>query len=232
MIQPKRILVLSGTPASGKDTITALMEQCSSGRYRFFKKHKGVPDVHGAMYDPRNAAYHLTDQETFSRMAQEQRFLQHHERYGCGYGVSIDELEAHWACGQIPIIHNGRQENLPGLARGEHTLFSVLLLSGRLATRERILSRNGGDLVDVDNRIRAFHEERHEIAEMLEKGLPLHCHMAVSTDSIPPDTAAHMIVSATDRFWFGVAPLQGVGTCCSPQGLQEDRAITATGAAA
>lgn len=209
-----RILVLSGTPASGKDTITALMEQYGGGRYCFFKKHKGVPDVHGAMVDPRNAAYRLTDQETFLRMAQEQRFLQHHERYGCGYGVSIDELESHWACGQIPIIHNGRQENLPGLFRGEHTLFSVLLLSGRLATRERILSRNGGDLVDADNRIRAYHEERHEIAEMLEKGLPLYCHMAVSTDKMPPDTVAHMIVSATDRFWSG------------------DQVITATEAAA
>ncbi len=199
----QKALILSGTPASGKDTITDLLELVSGGQYCLLKKHKSMRSPQSALRVPRKAAYHLVDEATFRDMICENRFVQYHYRYGQGYGVAREELEALGQFGQIPVIHNGLQENLPAFLQdgARIEVFSVLLISGQSSTRDRILARNGHDAVDLERRLCAYGEERKELADHLRAGHPFFHHLAINTGLLKPDFAARMIISAAGAFW-------------------------------
>ncbi|WP_163095625.1 hypothetical protein GL267_003895 [Acidithiobacillus ferrianus] len=202
MDDPKKILIMSGTPASGKDTLTALLESMSCGKCVLFKKHKMVTNIIDAVQDPRNTVYHLVDEATFHQMIVEKQFLQYHNRYGNGYGIAWSTLEKHWQAGQVPVLHNGKQENLRVFFREKNILvFSVLLMANQDDTKDRILTRNGGDETDAEKRLRAYVAEREEFAMIIGNGESPYCHLAINTDWLEPPMTASIIYSAIEKFW-------------------------------
>src|SRR5690554_6112528 len=116
-----RILLVSGTPASGKDTVTKKLVELEP-RFCHFKKHRSSDQ-------PKNdGTYIHVSQDKFSSLLEQGEFLQHHYRYGRGYAVAKGELRKHWDKGEIPIIHVGKYENLLPFRNADVATISVLLL--------------------------------------------------------------------------------------------------------
>ena len=75
-----KLLLLSGTPASGKDTVTnAIIKK--SNKFTHFRKHKIST---GGKLD---SSYILVSKESFDTLANNNEFIQYHYRYDRGYGV-------------------------------------------------------------------------------------------------------------------------------------------------
>lgn len=95
MSHTQPIILISGTPASGKDTITRLLTSLNP-KLRHFKKHRASDQA------KEDGTYiHVTADE-FAEIEADGGFLQHHYRYGRGYGVSKAELARHWTKGETP----------------------------------------------------------------------------------------------------------------------------------
>lgn len=187
----RRLLILSGTPASGKDSVTdALIAH--SDRFVRLKKHRSGE---GGRQDD---TYTQVTSWVFRTMVRRQAFAQWHARYDRLYGVSWTALDAAWAAGKIPVIHNGRPIdaqallNLPGvLAR------HVVLLCSEPATRRRLALRSAqpGFADDADARLKAYAEERDELTEMLRSCLPAPCDLCLNTERVLLDEAVRLIAA-------------------------------------
>lgn len=211
-----RIVVISGATASGKDTITHALESIPWSRLVYFQKHKGVDNVEVASSEERNANYHLVSHATYRRMAKNGAFLEHHERYGNGYGVSIDGLRICCASGMIPIVHNGAYHHLRSFF--EHPdveVMSILLWASRETTHTRLLARNGGDEQDAAMRLAAYDEEMQEIRS--HGHLNAFTHWAVNTESFTPEEVANGIFDLTETRWLD-GPF-------GPSGLEQNSAM-------
>ncbi len=101
----KKIVVFSGMPASGKDTVTEAL--CASEkRFIPFKKHRSVGSS-----DTCKDTYFNISVEEFERKIRAGEFLQYHGRYGRYYGIAEDTLLGYLQEDLCPIIHIGRIEN-------------------------------------------------------------------------------------------------------------------------
>lgn len=198
-------LVISGTPASGKDAITDSLsvetDVLNGWAFSILKKDKLVDDIESAAQEPRNRPYNLVDIHTFSNKIRSGDYIQHHQRYGKGYAVSRQELERMWRQKQIPVIHNGKQENLAAFQHSELMCFHVLLLCSRDATLVRLQKRHCDDSQECARRLTAYDEERRELAGLLVTGGPLHIHIAVATDAVSPVIASSWIAEAAKNYW-------------------------------
>lgn len=182
----KPVLLLSGTPASGKDTITSLLLELNS-RFRHFKKHR-------ASDQPKNdGTYIHVAPDEFRAMADQGAFLQHHYRYGRGYGVSLKVLNQHWANEEIPIIHVGKYENIAPLRIEEVNTTSVLLMVSLLETERRLKQRHVDDTKEIERRIAAYYEERAELASLINPGTTLEFDLMVENSNKPPEKIAQLI---------------------------------------
>lgn len=182
----KPVLLLSGTPASGKDTITSLLLELNS-RFRHFKKHR-------ASDQPKNdGTYIHVAPDEFRVMADQGEFLQHHYRYDRGYGVSLKVLNQHWANEEIPIIHVGKYENIAPLRTEEVNTTSVLLMVSLLETERRLKQRHVDDTKEIERRIAAYYEERAELAGLINSGTPLEFDLMVENSNKHPEKIAQLI---------------------------------------
>ncbi|XOB90951.1 hypothetical protein ACMC9M_11475 [Pseudomonadota bacterium 24LQ007] len=186
MKQDKPLLLLSGTPASGKDTITRLLVELDP-RFCHFKKHRSSnqPKADGT--------YINVTPDEFSSMLAQGAFLQHHYRYDRGYGVARSELDQHWAKGEIPIIHVGKYENISPLRTQEVKATSVLLMVSLSETQRRLQQRHAGDIEEVERRIAAYHEEREELAALVRSGNALEFDLIVDNSGENPKKIARLI---------------------------------------
>jgi guanylate kinase len=186
MKQNNPVLLLSGTPASGKDTTTSLLVKLNP-RFRHFKKHRGSnqPKTDGTYI-------HVTPDE-FAVMSDHGEFLQHHYRYDRGYGVSLKELNQHWAKGEIPIIHVGKYENILPLRTQEGNVRSVLLMVSLAETERRLKQRHVDDAEEVERRITAYREERAELAVLINSGRALEFDLIVDNSTNNPEEIAQLI---------------------------------------
>jgi restriction endonuclease S subunit len=101
------LILLSGTPASGKDTLTK--ELCTiDKRFVHFKKHKIAS---GGKLDD---TYYLVTKKEFDQMVENGEFLQYHYRYERGYGVSYKELFFLKEQGKIPVISQSSNNIISG----------------------------------------------------------------------------------------------------------------------
>lgn len=100
----REILLLSGTPASGKDEVSAALLKLNSN-FEYFKKHCGSEVA------KKDGKYIYVRTKEFNDLVKNGSFIQYHGRYERLYGVSLKELEKHWKINKIPIIHNGKLEN-------------------------------------------------------------------------------------------------------------------------
>ena len=193
MKQVKPLLLLSGTPASGKDTITSLLVELDS-RFCHFKKHR-------SSNEPKtDGTYNHVTPDEFSSMVAQGAFLQHHYRYDRGYGVARSELDQHWVKGEIPIIHVGKYENISPLRAQDVTATSVLLMVSFLETQHRLQQRHAGDIEEVERRIAAYQEEREELADLVRSGNALEFDLIVDNSGDNPKKTARLIAQLyTDR---------------------------------
>lgn len=186
MKHSKPMLLLSGTPASGKDTITSLLLELNS-RFRHFQKHR-------ASDQPKDDGtyIHATPDE-FRVMAEQGEFLQHHYRYDRGYGVSLKVLNQHWANGEIPIIHVGKYENIAPLRAPETNTISVLIMVSLSETERRLKQRHINDAEEINRRITAYHEERAELADLINSGAHLEFDLIIENSKNNPEKVAQLI---------------------------------------
>ena len=101
----KTVIIFSGMPASGKDTITEKLTQTDK-QFVYLKKYRSV----GKNDKLKNTYYNVSEQEFLDKIKSGD-FLQYHKRYGRFYG--IDKLTCRQMFEQniIPVIHIGRIEN-------------------------------------------------------------------------------------------------------------------------
>ncbi len=153
-------ILLSGPPASGKDSLTEALHGIDP-KFVHFRKHRA-----GSGGQP-GAAYIDISVSQFERMAQQNRFAQWHDRYGRYYGVAVEELDRTLSTAKIPIIHVGKYQNL--LALRQHPLLrpalSILLLCSRAAAGVRLENRHAGQLGEVEARLAAFDQEQQTLRD-------------------------------------------------------------------
>lgn len=157
------IILLSGTPASGKDTLTNELMKLDK-RFAHFKKHKIATG--GKMDD----TYYLIPKEEFDNMAKNNEFVQYHYRYDRGYAVSLKELKRLKELNMIPIIHVGKYENIQKFRDfGLKNILSILIHTNRNITFDRLKERHKEDNDEIKKRITAYDEEIVQLCEKLNK---------------------------------------------------------------
>ena len=169
-----KIILLSGTPASGKDTLTSELIKINS-RYVHFKKHKIAT---GGRLDE---TYYLIEKNEFDSMVDNDDFIQYHYRYDRGYGISKKELKLICGEGKIPIIHVGKYENIsPFIDYNDASLISVLLLVSKEETSRRLRIRHPNNNTECLRRINAYEEERNELANLIRGGAKLNFDLIIN----------------------------------------------------
>ncbi|MDX2372788.1 hypothetical protein NJD71_01450 [Psychrobacter sp. PP-21] len=178
----KKILLISGTPASGKDTLTNLLCQ-KDKRFTHFKKHKMGES--GRIDD----TYIFVDKETFNSMADNEEFIQYHYRYERGYAVAFSQLQVCWSKGLIPVIHVGKYENIAAFYNQQDVeICSLLLLVDKETTKERLALRHPGDEKQIAERLQSYNEERKELAELINSGDSLLFDYIINNSNSPDKT--------------------------------------------
>jgi guanylate kinase len=146
-------LLISGTPASGKDTLSDALAKTDSN-FIHFRKHKIAS---GGKLDD---SYFLVTSSEFEDIKRQGGFIQSHERYGRGYGVSVEEFNRVRFNSQVPIIHVGKYENLKQFRDyGLSKAISILIFTDRNTTAHRLALRHGNDSPEIHDRLIAYDEE-------------------------------------------------------------------------
>lgn len=189
-MKKNKIILLSGTPASGKDALTRLLI-LNNSHFCHFKKHK----IDGG--GKRDDSYHLINSEEFSVMSERGDFLQHHSRYGRGYGVSYKQLQQNWSDNKIPIVHVGRYENMaPFMESGKIDVFSILLLTSLEETTRRLQERHADNADEVRGRLQAYTEERIELSNRISSGSALHYSCMIDNTKLSLDDLSRLVLNA------------------------------------
>ena len=153
------IILLSGTPASGKDTITTELNKIDN-RFVHFKKHKIAS---GGKLDD---TYYLISKDEFDNMAESNQFVQYHYRYDRGYGVSVNELNRLKKLNKIPIIHVGKYENIIKFKEfGIKKILSILIYADRGTTKKRLELRHSENYSEIEKRLTAYDEEIKQLCD-------------------------------------------------------------------
>lgn len=181
-------ILLSGTPASGKDTITKILSQLDR-RFCHFRKHKISS---GGKLDE---SYFLVSAEEFENRKKSGGFIQYHERYGRGYGVSVEEFLRVRKMGKIPIIHVGKYENLQAFRDYGLTdsAISVLLYADRKVTKDRLKLRHREN-EEVEQRLVAYNEELQQLRERLSETGKLDFNLVIINNGNDSSLPAQKII--------------------------------------
>lgn len=169
----KKIVILSGMPASGKDTISNRICELDK-KFVPIKKHRSVGEL-----DKKKDTYYNISPEEFEEKIIRGNFIQYHQRYGRYYGISEDVLLSHLQKDEIPIIHIGRIENyiafmgnIVGFKERHNLSLDVIhiqLWETAENLRERIVNREKDD-EEAAKRIAAMEQEFDDNIEMMHKG--------------------------------------------------------------
>ncbi len=161
------MILLSGTPASGKNTVTGLLCVADSS-FIMFRKHRGIPD--GTEHKP---GYTDISVKEFTKKAGRGDFVQYHGRYGRFYGVDGKRLKYYLSRGKCPVIHVGKLENYYALEKSLREkgipFCHILIWSPLEQINERLDSREKSE-DQKKVRYSAAKEEFADIASALEKG--------------------------------------------------------------
>lgn len=188
-----RLVILSGTPGSGKNTITESLTKADENMM-LLKKYKMSPHE---VKITETTEYYMTPRDIFLKMVKQEDFAQCHYRYDRGYGVTKEQLKQIWKLGKIPIIHNGKQENLSAFFKIPNVkILSVLLLASRSDTISRISTRSQVSDDEINRRIAAYDEEREELGKQYSEGEPMMWNIAINTSVVNPWLASEMIINS------------------------------------
>lgn len=174
-----KVILLSGMPASGKDTITLkLIEKYFSNKYVWLKKFRSISEN-----DEIKDSYFNISTKEFEYKILQGEFIQYHQRYNRYYGVSKATLNKYIDRGQIPIIHVGRLENIYEIKNNvlllekesnrKVNLISILLWApiGELSKRIKIREKTD---VEIQKRIKAVYEEFEDNLKIHNKDIYLY----------------------------------------------------------
>jgi len=130
-------LILYGPPASGKSTITTLLEE--SGGFALFPRLKaGQGNTTG---------YRMTPLEALGRLRDSGDLLWENERYGATYAVDRSHLDRMLSEVTLPVVHLGQPEGVEAIlaAYPEDTWLVVELRADLIDTEARIHLRGDED---------------------------------------------------------------------------------------
>lgn len=196
-------VLLSGTPASGKDTITEALAKLDS-KFIHFRKHKIAS---GGKLDD---SYILVSAGEFDAIKMSGGFIQSHERYGRGYGVSVEEFDRVRNNGQIPVIHVGKYENLQSFrSYGLTDAFSVLVFAERSVTQHRLIQRHGEHSSEIAQRLDAYNEEVVQLKNQMVADNYLDFDLAVINNGNDANVPARSIIEAIKN-WPSVEETQDI----------------------
>lgn len=168
----KLVIVISGMPASGKDTISDKLHDVDQ-RYENFKKYRAI----GSEDKPKSSYYNVSVEE-FENKVNKGDFLQYHGRYGRYYGIDKTVLVEMLNNDQIPIIHIGRIENyytllsnIKAFEEDNNMLLKIVhvqlwekkdVLEARIANRDKTQE-------EIEKRVLAMEQEYKDAIEMMKK---------------------------------------------------------------
>lgn len=169
----RQIIVFSGMPASGKDTVT--IQLCDSHReFTAFKKFRAIEPG-----QKKKDTYYNVSVSEFEEKIRNGDFLQYHGRYGRYYGIAEKTLLEYFDQNLIPIIHIGRIENYyvlcDGISQFEKkygvtiNLHHVLLWETQEVLIRRIIERDKLE-DEIANRIAAMKQEFEDNVVMMKNG--------------------------------------------------------------
>lgn len=181
----KKIIVFSGMPASGKDTVTKKL--CESDHaFVAFKKHRSVGDA-----DKIKDTYFNITVEQFEQKIKNGEFIQYHGRYGRYYGIAEETLLDYLQKGQCPIIHIGRIENyykflnnLPSFNNkyGLRTaVYHIQLWETMETLRGRIVLRDRSE-EEINKRLEAMEQEFEDNIKMMDRAEKPFTYVVRNTD--------------------------------------------------
>lgn len=183
------VILLSGTPASGKDTITEKLNRINS-KFELFRKHKF------GLGGKKDQTYIHIEEKDFNSLINSSEFIQYHTRYDRGYGVSKKELESLLRLQLVPIIHVGKYENILPFKRFDQiSCFNVLLTASKESTIKRLSIRHPNDINEQSKRLAAYNEERQELANLFQSGKEIDFHLIINTDLYSENQVAEIILS-------------------------------------
>lgn len=169
----KKVVILSGMPASGKDTISDMICE-KDKRFVPFKKHRSVGE-----FDKIKDTYYNISHDEFEEKITNGDFIQYHQRYGRYYGISEEVLLSYLEKDEIPIIHIGRIENYIAFQgnivsfQKKHNLslevIHIQLWETAENLRARIVNREKND-DEAAKRIAAMVQEFDDNIELMRKG--------------------------------------------------------------
>lgn len=168
----KKILIFSGMPASGKDTVTEKM--CiENKRFEAFKKHRSVNSG-----DKLKNTYYNISTEEFEKKIEAKDFIQYHKRYNRYYGIDKKVLFEYLQQDIIPIIHIGRIENYYSFKENfldfcnkyniDAKIIHIQLWETLDTIEKRIIGR-GESKTETKDRIEAAKQEFQDCAKLISQ---------------------------------------------------------------
>jgi guanylate kinase len=151
-----KMIVFSGAPATGKDTVTDKI--CAEIPFAVpFIKFRGVDPIEN------KPTYFNISKKEFENKIQKEDFIQHHERYGRYYGIAKDTLSQYFKESKTPIIHAGRLDNFKLInSFNPKNTVSILLWCELPEILRRLEHRHPGDKNEINARYKATLEEYQE----------------------------------------------------------------------
>lgn len=168
----KTIIVISGAPASGKDTVTKELNKLNP-RYVLLKKYRSI-NLNEKIKD---CYYNITEKEFLTKIDNND-FLEYHKRYNRYYGIAKITLNNMLNKDSIPIIHIGRIENYYNFCKSLnsfsdkykikiiHILLweTITVLTNRINNRDRVKE-------EINKRLLALHQEYVDLYKLINYNL-------------------------------------------------------------
>lgn len=183
------IIILSGTPASGKDTITREILQKYPCDFMVLRKHKTIKE---------SQDYVPISEELFKEKILHGEFMEYHGRYGNYYGADKNEANKIINKGFIPIVHNGHFKYIfDFLKNDEYTFFNIYLECNEKNAMNRLLLRNDKN---INDRIDAYKEERYDYLKFMQNSKNELFNLILDTNKLSPEESAKLIYKKTTQF--------------------------------
>jgi guanylate kinase len=172
-------IIFYGPPASGKDTVSNLLERTQCG-YAIYKKLK----VGGG----KTETYRMTSEENLQHLEAAGHIIYLNRRYGNSYAIDSNLLDILIENSIVPIVHIGQCEALLAVNQYPLQWTQILLWCPRAVTAERARGRNDTDL-------HARLEAWDATIEDLKNNPQIEFDLAVRTDLFEPPVVAESILN-------------------------------------
>jgi guanylate kinase len=151
-----KMIIFSGAPATGKDTVTNRICEKLHNAVPFMK-YRGMDVIED------KPTYFNISKGEFEDKIKNDEFIQYHERYGRYYGIAKHTLENYREGSKTPIIHAGRIENFKIIKEFDpKNSVSILLWCDLSEIIDRLKIRHGDGSPEIEARRLAALEEYEE----------------------------------------------------------------------